>query len=148
MAVLAAVLTAIAAAVVEAHVVGKATLGRYLGGVCAAGAPSLDGSVVAALVVGLGHGAGLGSVGNGAVSLALGRKQLELTLLGNEASSAQALDSVLAGSVCLLGNNASSLVLHQVRLYKSATGALGSSVKYLSLGANSLLEFGVGHVFF
>lgn len=84
-AVLAAVSAAIATAVVEAHVVGKATLGRYLGGVGAAGAPSLDGGIVAALVVGLGHGAGLGSVGNGSL-LGLGGEQLELTLLGNKAS--------------------------------------------------------------
>ena len=142
------VLAAVLAAVVEAHVVGKATLGRYLGGVGAAGAPSLDGSIVAALVVGLGHGTGLGSVGNGAVLLGLGGEQLEFTLLGYKASGAQALDSVLASSVCLLGNNASSLILHKVGLYKSTSSALGCAVKYLCLRANSYFEFGVGHVFF
>jgi len=77
---------------------------------------------VTLLVVGASHHAATsggsllgGSLLGGSAGAAL-LEELELTLLGDEASSAEALDSLQASSVLLLGDDATLLGLHQVLL--------------------------------
>ena len=127
------------------HVAEHGTGANRLG---LAGYPRPDYAVVCLLVVGGGHGL----AGALALGLALGLgirllEELELTLLGDEASVAEALDSLQAGGVRLLGDNATGGGLHQVSLLQTASGALSSAVEYLCLGAY-FHGGGVGHLFF
>ena len=97
----------------------------------AARAPGLDGRVVALLVVGARHHLAA-SWRRGLLRAALG-EEFELTLLGDEARRAQALDGLEASAVLLLGHDAALRRLHQVLLLEAARRAVRSAVVYLSL---------------
>ncbi len=82
--------------------------------------------------------------GGAAAALGALLEELEGTLLGYIAQTAQAQDGLLASGLLAAADDASALGLDQVLLLQPTGSVLGGAVEYLGLGAQGL-DLGATH---